>query len=590
MVEASSQLTDEAPSREAFQIEPKSYRLAVLAILLIAAGLRLWAIDFGLPHPHTRPDEYEVVELTAIPLDGQLDIGWPIYPHTYIYLLSAWGALGVEIGQLFGWVDDGSYRDLLNQDRASLYLILRLLSALIGTLAVWASIRLTAAVFPRAAALAVGLLVATNFLHSRDSHAIKPDTLLSLAILVTLMLVVPLARKATPRRGLMAGLAAGAAIAAKYPGVMVTPAVYFAALMGSGPISLRRLFPLPGVLAAIGAAGFFLATNPYVFLSPSSVATWESLARANLPMLFDESKEEPAANVHTIGPSEAQLEKLLRLGNLPRYGDKPWWDGFVYHTRFSLLQGSGWVATGLAPFALAWALLAGKRKRRVLTIPAGIFILAYFGVFSLSPAQMARYMTPLVPVLLMLEIGMLFEALEALAQKNPSVAGRGPVLLACLTFLVGAEPAYKTIQHNRIAAREDTRNLTTQWLAENTPKGARIKVLGTLFMPYGRPELPPGRWVSRAEPTVAGLVQDRVDYVMTHEHFLFSSTIDPAEFEAIESRLELLVEFDPYEGAAGNPEEAVYEIADAYYIPVAGFANQTRPGPLVRIYSFSRAP
>lgn len=46
----------------------------------------------------------------------------------------------------------------------------------------------------------------------------------------------------------------------------------------------------------------------------------------------------------------------------------------------------------------------------------------------------------------MLVIGMLFETLEALAQKNPSVAGRGgPVILACLTFLVGAEPGYKTI-------------------------------------------------------------------------------------------------------------------------------------------------
>lgn len=49
MVEAGSRLTDKAPSREAFQVDPKSHRLAVLAILLIAAGLRLWAIDFGLP-------------------------------------------------------------------------------------------------------------------------------------------------------------------------------------------------------------------------------------------------------------------------------------------------------------------------------------------------------------------------------------------------------------------------------------------------------------------------------------------------------------------------------------------------------------
>ncbi|MCP5042746.1 MAG: phospholipid carrier-dependent glycosyltransferase, partial [bacterium] len=544
------------------------------------------AIDCGRPHPRTRPDECVVADLSAIPLEGNPDIGWPVYPHTYIYLLAAWGGVGVEIAQVLGLVDEASYRELLATDRASIYLILRLLSAAAGTLAVWLAIRLSTTVFSRAVALGVGWLVATNFLHNRESHTIKPDVLLSVAILIALMLAVPLARKATNRRGILAGLAIAGAIGMKYPGVMVAPAIYVAALLGSGSLSMRGLLPLPGVLAALATAGFFLTTNPYVFTSDASVAKWQGLARANLPMLFDEA---PAGEVERIGPSEEQLERLARLGNLPDYNQKPWWSGFAFHTRFSLAQGCGWLATLLAPFALAWALLAGQRPRRALTVPAAIFVVCYFALFSISPAQMSRYMTPMIPVLLMLEVAMLAEGIAVVARRNDRVRRLAVPIVLGLAVLLGGASAAKTFGHNRIAGAEDTRNLATQWLAENTPKGARIKILGTLFMPYGRPIVPKGRWGSPAESTIEALVEDRVSYVVTHDHDLFSSTIDPEEFSAIESRLKLLAEFDPYQGGAGHPEDIVYETADAYYIPIAGFANQVRPGPRVRIYRFRRS-
>lgn len=591
MNEADSKPRESKPADDEFDtalaLADRTYRVAVFAILLLAAGLRVWAIDFGLPHPRTRPDEYVVADLSAVPLDGKADVGWPIYPHSYIYLLAAWGSAGVEIGQALGLIDDGSYRELLSKDRASIYLVLRLLSAFVGTLAVWLAIRLATMVFSRPVALGAGLLVATNFLQVRESHTIKPDILLSAAILVTLLLAVPLAQRATPKRGILAGLAVAASIGAKYPGVMIAPAVYFAALLGSGPLSMRRLFPRAGLLAAAAAVVCFLASNPYVFISEESVATWQGLARANLPMLFDPSDDGASER---IGPTEAQLERLSRLGNLPDYSDKPWWSGFTFHAGFSLVQGCGWLAALLAPFAVLWSLLAAGRARRAFTQPAAIFMLGYFALFSISPAQMSRYMTPLVPVLLILELAMLVEGLRMLARRNDAVKRSASLIVIALVLALGTGSAAKTFAHNRIIAAEDTRNLANQWLASSTPRGTRIKILGTLFMPYGRPVVPPGRWGSLAEPTIEGLTADRVTYVMTHDHVLFSSSIDPEEFAAIESRLEFLVEFDPYADGAGHPEDIVYETADAYYVPTAGFANQTRPGPLIRIYRFRASP
>ena len=105
-------------------------------------------------------------------------------------------------------------------------------------------------------------------------------------------------------------------------------------------------------------------------------------------------------------------------------------------------------------------------------------------------------------------------------------------------------------------------------------------------MPYGRPHVPRGRKASRAPHTAEAFVEDRVNYVITHDHTLFSSSVDPKVMAGLEPHLTFLVEFDPYAGATAPPQDAVFEMADPYYIPVHGFSSVTRPGPLVRIYSF----
>ena len=43
----------------------------------------------------------------------------------------------------------------------------------------------------------------------------------------------------------------------------------------------------------------------------------------------------------------------------------------------------------------------------------------------------------------------------------------------------------------------------------------------------------------------------------------------------------LVVDLDPRAGASGTP---VFEANDAYYLPIAGFAGVSAPGPRVRIY------
>jgi hypothetical protein len=140
--------------------------------------------------------------------------------------------------------------------------------------------------------------------------------------------------------------------------------------------------------------------------------------------------------------------------------------------------------------------------------------------------------------------------------------------------------------HDRLAARTDTRVQATQWLATHARRGARVAVIGTQLWAWGRPQMPPGVDFVEIQPTFAALTAAHADYVLTHDHVLFSSHVDPAAFAVLQPSLTLLADFDPSCGHAGA---AMFEEADAYYLPIARFGAVCRGGPHVRIYAVRAA-
>jgi 4-amino-4-deoxy-L-arabinose transferase-like glycosyltransferase len=538
------------------------YRAGAVAILVLAALLRFWALDSGLPSIRTRPDETEVIQSTLGPARGELDVDWVVYPSAYIYACWIWGEVGVRAGQVLGMVPEGDYAEVLRRSPEHVYLIQRVFSAVAGVAAVWLLMILTRRSLGRAPALASGLLLATCFLHVRDSHAAKPDALLSLAVLAALLAMIPLARRASLRSGVLAGLGVGVAMAAKYPGVILLAPVYAAAVMGSEARGWRRWLPAPAIAAGATAALFFVATSPYLVVNNESIAR----IRRNFGFVFPDLFLEPIA--------EDQARSLPPLEGPERseYGSPEWWGPLLYHVRFSLRYGMGMLPTLIAPLAVAW----GFASRRAACVLAASFAVVYFLVAGVSPAMMARYMTPLLPVLFFLEAGMLFEAARR-------YAGRGALLvLGLATLALVAEPLASAVAHNRIAARTDTRVLATRWLSEHLAPGSRLGVHGSRFWVWGRPMVPPGVKVVRASQGAAALEEAGVRYVMTHDHELFWSTVDPELFESLSPRLTLLAEFAPF----GEEARPIFETTDAFYIPFHGFSGVQRPGPRVRIYAF----
>src|ERR1700724_4780618 len=94
---------------------------ASAGFFIVAAGLRLWGINFGLPALY-RPDEDVTVGRAMGIFHGILDPHFADWPHLYFYVAAAWLTPFRVIG--------------IVQDPASGYLWIRVLDALLGSLTV----------------------------------------------------------------------------------------------------------------------------------------------------------------------------------------------------------------------------------------------------------------------------------------------------------------------------------------------------------------------------------------------------------------------------------------------------------------------
>ena len=211
------------------------------AVVGLAAALRVVGSGSGLPLPLLNPDETNIVPRAwELVHGGGLDPGWYDYP-SFLFLLLAPSQLGLD-GPSYGTA------------RAVAIAI-----GLAGVAAAWWLGRVT---FGRAAALtgAVGVAVATT--HVAYSRMAVTDVLLTLGVTVCLALLL------TDRLE-WAGVAAGLAASAKYPG-----AVLLVPLVVAGLGRWRRM----GASIALAAAAFAL-TSPFVLVHAG--AAWDDVSRVN---------------------------------------------------------------------------------------------------------------------------------------------------------------------------------------------------------------------------------------------------------------------------------------------------------------------
>ena len=530
----------------------RSTGVGVALALIIAAGaaVRVWGIDFGLPHTQARPDETQVMDVALNYLRGVL---WPAfydYPRFYTWLLLA-GFLGYyAAGRAAGtFASLAAFVATWPVDWEPFFLINRSLSATAGFLAIPVAYAMARRLGDAGTGLVAALFMAFAYGHARDSHFGTTDTTLTLLAAACVLWLLKADDRRWGRADVLAGVLAGLAAATKYNAVILLVPLGLSQLLYAWRAPGRR-FPtlLGGRALAIGAA-FALAFAvgvPFI--------------------LFDFAR---------FSQAMGDLSHVLSLGFTPGDRTNGWW----YHLSISLGRGLGLplLACGMAGFVV----VARRDWRTGLLLFS--FPAAYFAVAGSFGLQFARYVLPIVPFLCVTAA----VAVTALTRHVASPRWRAGAT-AAVALAVVLPSAMSIVAFDRVVARTDSRVLAAEWLARHGEPGASVLVSGSR---YGYPQFDRAFRTWRWDRDLLAFVDGRrraegqPDWIVLQESPL-PSTTQPEVIELLKAgyeRLTLIKAFDPLE--TGN----VYDRQDAFFLPFAGFAGVRRPGPNFVIYKHPSA-
>lgn len=411
----------------------RTHRAALTAILLVAALVRLWGLDWGLPRVDLNPDELNVLQVTQRISWESPDPGFYNYSGLSFHLnfLAAEGAraLGLEVGaQEQLWIN-------------------RLWSVLWGTATV-AVIYLAGRMLwsrRRPALLAAGALAILP-LHVWDSHFGVTDIPLTFWCALAFLLSLVAYRIPNWRNFLVGGLAVGFAIGTKFSGAVVGSAFIGAAALVAWE---RRSGPLQAfaMLCGAGAAslvGFFAS-------SPFSVLNW----RATRDAFLYETR-------HVSGG---------------HFGFDVSAEGWQYHRGTYQLAAAFPFSFGVALYAalvvgLVWFVWRARTAERGLLL---LYPLLYVAVNASWIFVPIRYYLPIAGMLLLAAAWSWDRALE----RRPRLAGFALLLVFgyTLAFTLSTTARFQS----------DTRTEAGEWGETRLPPEARVwygePVFGASYMP-----------------------------------------------------------------------------------------------------------
>ncbi len=570
-------------------------RLALLAAIGVALGLRLWGIGFAPTAPRARPDE-EIFTDDALRFFGVsqpkdvIATGWPEG-----FFLIVQGLQWIEALVLrarFG--RDVNLGCLYAVNPIAVQILPRVFSAVMSALGcLWIGLAVRRLSPKRSGdlAAAVGALaLATNYLNGRDGHFGVSDATLCSFIALSLYLCVRALQDGAPWL-LGAGAAAGAGFAVKYSAAPLLAPCVFAGIGCIVRHRGRRLAALAWGLAAIPAAALaFAALCPDGALHPAD--TLNSLRSHH------HRYENFVASVYTLDPQNTYPP------------------GWKFHLGVSIPAALGWfgLAAAVGGMAMVW-----KRDRWGLVV-LGLSAAGFFAIVAPVNALFARYGSPLATVL-SAGVGVALSALLDVARER--VAGWGGALASVVVLgLVLGPPGRRLAQFDRILSQPDTRDLASAWLVARGP-GATVYPEGSYAHVHAveaagiaacRDVLPPslfrevptlpgnqGDWkriVSRGRSAWGLVSHEAIDGYLWRAHPRVPVSMASYRTQARSvlecGRLGKAEGWEPLdptcwkEAAAFSPGApacgSYVDEFDSFYVPLVGLDGQVRPGPEIRVY------
>ncbi|MES2461674.1 MAG: glycosyltransferase family 39 protein [Armatimonadota bacterium] len=365
----------------------------VIFILLIALGLRLWGIGWGLPNA-ARLFSYHVDEsmvvgasLTLNPFAFQFDPGFYNYGSLALILNS----VAIHLGEFMGLVAPGPAPGVPS---ATALMTARLVTAVLGVATCGLLFGIGRRGYGTAAGIAASLFYAITPLAVQHGHFATVDVPATFFVAGALYFASRHLEPSScrPRDLLWCGLWSGFAAATKYN----TGLVILAGLVAWWLVADRQKL---AVVLLFGAAilGFLLGC-PAILLNPSGT----------LDAILYESWHASTGHGDVFAATPP---------------------AFLYHLFFNLRWGLGWPLLIVSLVALGYALY----RRRPGDILLLAFLIPFYGLMGLAQIKFARYTLPLFPPLALLVGSIIpWPAADASSRRKAGV----------VTGAIGAAGAY----------------------------------------------------------------------------------------------------------------------------------------------------
>ncbi len=360
------------PSSPAGKMPPSAIFL-LIAICILGASLRFAGITWSLPdvaHPLATYQPDELINLNAamqadIP-HGRLDIGFYNYGAFYFYLVS----FAHTIASGYHLITPASAVSPASQaaHQAELFLIGRVVSAILGTLTIPVVFALGNRLYERKTGLSAAFLYAVAPLAVVYAHFLAVDvTAVFFTALALLWSARILQNKPDTRDLILTGVWAGLAAATKYNAglVILSPLYVLWGRKKEGGIGKQI-----GMLLGSTALSFFIGC-------PGPIINWNAF--------WNGIPGYPGSGIYY----ELFVHSRQGHGLLFVHTGTGWW----YHLAISLPWGLGIPLFLLSGIGLASALIRRSQSDKFLLF----FTLVYFGVIGFSAVRFARYTLPIYP-------------------------------------------------------------------------------------------------------------------------------------------------------------------------------------------------
>ncbi|HET8977498.1 MAG TPA: glycosyltransferase family 39 protein, partial [Solirubrobacteraceae bacterium] len=336
----------------------------------------------------------------------------------------------------FGSAD--AVRRTYTDDPTAVFVVARVVAAVLGTLAVWLTYLAGTRFFDRTTALLGAAVFGLAFLPVFYSHLALNDVPTLAPVALALYGIAGVLRSGGRRDYVLAGVGIGLAAATKYTGgitaVCLLGAFACDAAGGEPRTAVRRLG-----LAITCALLAFIAANPYSVLDfadfHAGITTQQALA----------------------GGSDPE-----KLGTTAASGTAFYFWTFTW--------GMGWVPS-LAALGGSALLVARRQLATALVLlPAPLAFIIFMGD---QQRYFGRWLMPIFPLVALVSAYGAVEFVRWLirTRRIPAVVAGGVAAVVML-----AQSAAAVVHNDAVLSRADTRNLTRAWMVGHVPAGAKVVV------------------------------------------------------------------------------------------------------------------